>query len=48
MGAYVVDFVCHRSRLVVEVDGGVHKMDVVAARDAGREAWLAEATRLSE
>jgi len=41
MGPYVVDFVCHRSRLVVEVDGGVHEMDVVAARDAGREAWLA-------
>ena len=41
MGAYVVDFVCHHSRLVVEVDGGVHRMDVVAARDAERDAWLA-------
>jgi very-short-patch-repair endonuclease len=38
-GAYVVDFVCHH-RLVVEVDGGVHRLEVVAARDAEREAWL--------
>jgi len=37
---FVVDFVCHAARLVVEVDGGVHNLDVVAARDAEREAWL--------
>jgi len=24
----------------VEVDGGIHRLDVVAARDAEREAWL--------
>jgi very-short-patch-repair endonuclease len=41
MGDYVVDFVCHRSRLIVEVDGGVHAMDVVAQRDAERDLWLA-------
>jgi very-short-patch-repair endonuclease len=41
MGPYVVDFVCHRSRLIVEVDGGVHEMDTVAQRGAEREAWLA-------
>ena len=40
MGPYVVDFVCHRSRLVVEVDGGVHQISAVAVRDAEREAWL--------
>jgi len=39
-GAYVVDFVCHHHRLIVEVDGGIHRLDVVAARDAEREAWL--------
>ena len=41
IGPYVVDFVCHRSRLVVEVDGGVHEMDVVARRDAERDEWFA-------
>ena len=39
-GAYLVDFVCHGARLIVEVDGGIHRLDVVAARDAEREAWL--------
>jgi very-short-patch-repair endonuclease len=41
MGRYVVDFVCHRTRLIVEVDGGVHDIDAVAARDNERDAWLA-------
>jgi very-short-patch-repair endonuclease len=40
MGPYLVDFVCHRSRLIVEVDGGVHEMDAVAQRDAERDVWL--------
>ena len=39
-GAFVVDFVCHQHRLVIEVDGGIHRLDVVAARDAERESWL--------
>ena len=39
-GPYVVDFVCHRSRLIIEVDGGIHNLDVVAQRDAERETWL--------
>ena len=39
-GPYVVDFVCHRHRLIVELDGGVHELPDVAARDAVREAWL--------
>ena len=39
-GPYVVDFVCHASRLIVEVDGGIHNLDVVAQRDAEREVWL--------
>ncbi|HEX7757864.1 MAG TPA: DUF559 domain-containing protein [Caulobacteraceae bacterium] len=41
-GPYVVDFVCHASRLIVEVDGGIHNLDVVAQRDAEREAWLVD------
>jgi very-short-patch-repair endonuclease len=39
-GAYVVDFACHPARLIVEVDGGIHDFDVVAARDAERARWL--------
>jgi very-short-patch-repair endonuclease len=41
-GPYVVDFVCHAARLVVEVDGGVHRLPEVAARDAERQAWITE------
>jgi very-short-patch-repair endonuclease len=39
-GPYVVDVVCHRHRLIGELDGGIHNLPSVAARDAGREAWL--------
>jgi very-short-patch-repair endonuclease len=40
LGPYVVDFVCHQHRLIVELDGGVHDLPAVAARDVQREAWL--------
>jgi len=41
MGAFfVVDFVCHRSRLIVEVDGGARRAPDVAERDAERSTWL--------
>jgi very-short-patch-repair endonuclease len=39
-GPYIVDFVCQRHRLIVELDGGVHDLPEVAARDAERELWL--------
>ena len=39
-GPYVVDFVCHSARLIIEVDGEVHDLPEVASRDAQREAWL--------
>jgi very-short-patch-repair endonuclease len=39
-GPYVVDFVCHRHRLIVEVDGGIHDLPAVTLRDAERDAWL--------
>jgi very-short-patch-repair endonuclease len=38
MGRYVVDFVCHAKKLVIEVDGGQHALDKV--RDQQREMWL--------
>jgi len=40
MGRYVVDFICHRANLVIEVDGGVHQLPEVAVRDLERDAWL--------
>jgi very-short-patch-repair endonuclease len=40
VGPYIVDFVCHDARLIVEVDGGQHA-DSVA--DQRRDAWLESA-----
>jgi very-short-patch-repair endonuclease len=37
VGPYIVDFVCLRHRLIVEVDGPFHD----PGRDAVRDAWLA-------
>jgi very-short-patch-repair endonuclease len=39
MGPYVVDLVCLKARLVIEVDGGQHAQQ--SARDDRRTAWLA-------
>jgi very-short-patch-repair endonuclease len=39
-GPYIVDFVCHEHRLVIELDGGVHNLPEVVARDEARELWL--------
>ena len=39
LGPYIVDFVCLKQRLVVEVDGGQHTAN--AASDEQRDAWLA-------
>ena len=41
-GPYIVDFICHAVRLVVEVDGATHSTDAELARDARRDAWFAE------
>ena len=38
MGAYIVDFVCERARLIVEIDGGQH--DEQRGYDAMRTRWL--------
>ena len=37
MDNYVVDFLCHEKKLIVEVDGG-HHMESIA--DEKRTAWL--------
>ena len=38
IGPYIVDFVSHRSRLVVELDGGQHALQV--EQDRERTRWL--------
>ena len=42
MGPYVVDFVSHAARLVVELDGGGHSWTAQSRRDEARDAWLAD------
>ena len=40
VGRYVVDFACHRNRLIVEIDGPSHTHDDAIARDVERTAFL--------
>src|SRR5215471_19446167 len=41
IGPYVVDFVRHAARLVIELDGGQHFESKQEQRDARRDAYLA-------
>jgi very-short-patch-repair endonuclease len=41
IGPYVVDFVCHEAKLIIEVDGGQHFEPGHIVRDARRDAYLA-------
>ena len=40
IGTHIVDFVCHAAKLVIEVDGGVHRLEDVAEKDAVKAQWL--------
>jgi very-short-patch-repair endonuclease len=40
IGKYIVDFICHEHRLIVEVDGGQHSENV--NEDKIRDTWLGE------
>ncbi len=40
IGKYIVDFVCHEKRLIIEVDGGQHAESIEA--DQIRDQWLGE------
>ncbi len=40
MGPYFADFACDRLRLIIEIDGGVHRLDDVAVRDLERQQAL--------
>src|SRR5882724_8686520 len=41
IGRYIVDFVCHEARLIVEIDGGQH--DTWSPREAERHEFLQSA-----
>src|SRR5205807_5251090 len=40
IGPYIVDFVCHAAKLVIEIDGGQHFESKEEQRDARRDAYL--------
>lgn len=40
IGQYIADFVSFECKLVIEVDGGQHNEEAIAAYDAVRTAWL--------
>ena len=42
MGPYIVDFVSHDAKVVVEVDGSQHGYSSRAAKDRIRDKWLGE------
>ena len=47
VGRYIVDFYCHRARLVVELDGSQHYEEQGIARDAERTTYLMQQGLLS-
>ena len=40
IGSYVVDFAIVRRKIVIEIDGGAHRLAAVALRDAERQAAI--------
>ena len=40
IGKYIVDFICYEKKLIIECDGGQHKLQ--AAKDELRDKWLKE------
>ena len=40
IGPYIVDFVSHAAKLIIEIDGGQHFEDGHERRDAARDAYL--------
>lgn len=39
-GPFIADFLCHKARLIVEVDGGVHEAPSRALDDLERQQWI--------
>lgn len=39
---FIADFYCHKAKLAVEVDGSIHDIEDIRARDSGREDEFAK------
>jgi len=42
MGLYIADFYCHKARLVIELDGGIHQTESVKQNDETRQRLMEE------
>ena len=40
LGPYIVDFCCRRKKIVIELDGGGHNMELQKQKDAYRDKYL--------
>lgn len=40
IGPFVADFAITRARMIIEIDGGVHRLDEVADRDKRRDVYF--------
>ncbi len=40
VGPFIVDFICHAARLIIEIDGGQHYEPPGLAADAARDSYL--------
>jgi very-short-patch-repair endonuclease len=40
IGPYFADFAVERAKLVIEIDGGIHRLDDVRLRDAERQSAI--------
>ena len=40
IGPFIVDFICRKLKLVIEIDGSSHSFDKVAARDSKKQKYL--------
>lgn len=39
-GPFIADFVCHKARLIIEVDGGAHDAADRISYDSERQQWI--------
>lgn len=40
IGEYIVDFVCLKKKLIIEIDGGHHNLESEITKDESRTKWL--------
>ncbi|MCC5996151.1 MAG: endonuclease domain-containing protein [Oceanicaulis sp.] len=40
MGPFIADFICHKARVVIDLDGSGHAEGAQPVRDRNRDAWF--------